>query len=711
MAEQGSADDALVRGQQLTVGTAISMGSPESNAPSADAVRPGETRFAHRPHLDGLRAVAVYLVVAFHSGADRLAGGFIGVDVFFVLSGYLVTGILIRDIDGRGAIRWLGFYARRVRRLLPAAFVTLITTAIGYAIIASPTEILDNVGGFRAAFVYIANWHFAEQSTDYFASDVARSPVLHFWSLAVEEQFYLLWPIMLGALAMLTRGFGARRWDVVRGLVALGVVASAFRAMTIATDDLDRAYYGTDTRAYQLLAGALLALTPSLFRVGPRRSAAFRFALPAMFGALLFLAGTAVSVSPITRGVLVTGLTATLIVALDNADGGAVKRLLSSRPLTYLGRISYGTYLWHWPLIMLATYDHGVGTRRLLVIGGLGGTIIAAISFHLIEHPVRVSRVLDRARFPVVACGLALSLLSGLVVIPAILDPNEDAEISAANPRTAVNSEGELLNWRKALKDIAASPTCLDESIEKCVVVRGSGQHMMLVGDSNAKMWVPMFERIAEQNDMTLSVAVMGGCPWQSGLQYAGALAVQRECARNQNDWYTRLVPELDPDIIVLAQHGYDDPARPNRFIGDDGTVLTIDEPEYQAKLIRTSDETIRQLERPGRDVVILEPIPVPPRDLNPIACLASGNPPDQCTFDANSRPTPLEQHFRALARGPALSSVDVDRIACPRLPICDAVVGDIIVNRDFAHLTATYAASLWRSVEAELRKSQVIER
>ena len=162
----------------------------------------------YRPHLDGLRAVAVYLVVIFHAGAYRFLGGFIGVDVFFVLSGYLVTQLLMRDLVGGGSIRFVRFYARRMRRLLPASAVLLLVTAVVYSAIASPADVVNAVGSFKAAFLYVANWYFIHQSSDYFATNVSTSPVVHFWSLAIEEQFYLVWPVLLGGLFVATRSAG-----------------------------------------------------------------------------------------------------------------------------------------------------------------------------------------------------------------------------------------------------------------------------------------------------------------------------------------------------------------------------------------------------------------------------------------------------------------------------------------------------------------------
>src|SRR5207248_9287868 len=178
---------------------------------------------------------AVYMVVLFHAGSNWFSGGFTGVDVFFVLSGYLVTQVLLRDIAGDGSIRFGRFYARRYRRLLPASFVALLVTATVYAAIASPADALSSVAGFKSAFLYVSNWFFIHRSTAYFGGDITKNPVLQFWSLAVEEQFYLLWPLTLGALVVATRRRGARQLEVIRIVVAVGALASLVWALWLRT--------------------------------------------------------------------------------------------------------------------------------------------------------------------------------------------------------------------------------------------------------------------------------------------------------------------------------------------------------------------------------------------------------------------------------------------------------------------------------------------
>jgi peptidoglycan/LPS O-acetylase OafA/YrhL len=220
-------------------------------------IRTEAVRWQYRPHLDGVRAVAVLLVVLFHAEAPGFGGGFIGVDVFFVLSGFVVTGSLLAEHARTGRIALPSFYARRVRRLLPAATVLLLSLVVGMRVLASPFERLQAAGDLAAASLYSANWWFVAQASDYFGTDAAESPVLHFWSLAVEEQFYVVWPLVL--LLLLPGAVGRHRGRV---MVVVGVVATVSLALAVTTPDtsLLTAYYGTHTRVYQLFAGALLAV-------------------------------------------------------------------------------------------------------------------------------------------------------------------------------------------------------------------------------------------------------------------------------------------------------------------------------------------------------------------------------------------------------------------------------------------------------------------
>jgi peptidoglycan/LPS O-acetylase OafA/YrhL len=672
---------------------------------SIDANRGAPGRTKYRPHLDGLRTVAVYLVVAFHAGLADFRGGFVGVDIFFVLSGYLVTQILVRDLTAHGRIDWRRFYSRRVRRILPAAFLVLVVTALLYSVVATPLEVLNAVGGFRAAFFYVANWYFFHAATNYFAGNVNTNPVLHFWSLAVEEQFYLLWPLLLGGLYAASARAGRRRWTVLRMAVVGAAVASALEALHFAATNLDRAYYGTDTRAYQLLAGAALALTPQLFRLpGARRSRTPWSSATAAFGlGILVLLGTSVfGLGAVSRGVIVAITTSVLIVALENARGGFAKRALSLRPVTYLGRISYGTYLWHWPVIVLL--DHGAHRSSLQVfaIACPLATVLAAASFHLIEHPVRISRALDGHNAQVITIGFATSILVGALVVPGILNAGGTtiAPLAASSGRA---SGAKLLDWKVAKHDKPAIPDCMGAPLARCTTVRGSGAHVLLIGDSDARMWVPALTEIAQRYSLTFSIAVADACPWQSGLYYPNSSS---DCRTRQADWYERVVPGLHPDIVIVADRALDDP------VFDPQTILPVhytDRASYERALADVTTRSIRRLSAPAREVVLFEPTPLAAASADPLSCLSAGTPSSRCEYDANRAATPFERFLRATANHSDVWAVDVDRLACPRLPVCDPVVNDVIVKRDWSHLTATYSRTLAGPLFAILHRQHLL--
>ena len=277
--------------------------------------------------------------------------------------------------------------------------------------------------------------------------------------------------------------------------------------------------------------------------------------------AIVVLATKVVDVGPITRGVFVALLASALIVALENAPGGRVKRTLSTGPMTYLGRISYGTYLWHWPLIIFLTIHHSIAPVPLFVIDCIGATAIAALSFKVLESPIRFARSLDRVRGPVILIGFTTSILIGLLVMPVVLNTGSGL-VASAGPSGGT----QLLDWRAARADVPDVPDCLKKALDKCTVVKGSGKKMLLMGDSLARMWVPTFTEIAKREGLSLSIAFQTGCPWQRGLQYDLGVDITRPCAEQQKDWFDRVVPGLDPDIIVLGHQADDDPARRAAF-------------------------------------------------------------------------------------------------------------------------------------------------
>jgi peptidoglycan/LPS O-acetylase OafA/YrhL len=655
----------------------------------------------YRPYLDGLRAIAVYLVVLFHARSRQFTGGYVGVDVFFVLSGFLVTQLLLRDIVSNGRIRLGRFYSRRFRRLLPAAFVVLIVSAVVYTALVSPAEQIDAVGSFKAAFLYSTNWYFVHHATAYFGANIASNPLLHFWSLAVEEQFYLVWPLTLaGAFAFTRRMDRAKQLRLIGIVVALGALASAAFALSLRNSDPNRAYYGTDTRAYELLAGALIALVPAIVTSARRHRSAMRIATVASIVVLGVLASSWIHLDAIERGITVTVTTVTLIVALEAADGGLVTRLLSTRSMVYLGKISYGTYLWHWLVILVLIKTFHPTAIATIGITFLVATGLASFSFDLMEHPVRTSPRLDRHRRAVIALGLTVSVVSALVLVPAILeDPHAGAVGVAAGPTSGVAPVPAGLDWRAVKRENRTVPNCFARPVDRCVVVRGTGQTVALIGDSHAGMLMAPMIEIAKAEKWTLAVLVSNACPWQDGLWRFNPM---RPCLARKADQRDRIIPRLDPDIVVLINAPFDREGLVGQHLGGPNGPLATGSPAAERAIEVASDRTVARYRADGRDVVIIEPIPQAPRGYDPLACLSTARFLDECRFVANRSPSPTELYYRRLARSSdQVWDLDLDRLACPYLPICDPVVRGKIVWYDLSHLSVGYTRTLASPIRA----------
>ena len=343
--------------------------------------RPGD---AFRPDLEGLRGVAILAVLLFHAGIPGTSGGFVGVDIFFVLSGFLITGLLLREREERGSISLSGFYARRARRILPAALVVLVAILVASWFVLPPLDIPDVAKDVFASALFVGNIRFAIQATDYFAADVVRSPVLHYWSLGVEEQFYLLWPFLL----VLAMRFGGRVRLSAGVLVAAVLVLSLVFAVVVTGIDAPWAFFSLPGRAWQLALGALLA-------VGAQRLARLPWQVTSLAG-WAGLAAVIASVVLISADMPYPGLIA-LVPSLGAAglilSGGgrlSVGALLAIRPLRFLGLISFSLYLVHWPILVLpaAVLPFGeelpLTTRALLALASVG---VAVLSYRFIEQP------------------------------------------------------------------------------------------------------------------------------------------------------------------------------------------------------------------------------------------------------------------------------------------------------------------------------------
>jgi peptidoglycan/LPS O-acetylase OafA/YrhL len=360
-----------------------------------------------RPDLEGLRGVAILLVLLFHAGLSGVSGGFIGVDVFFVLSGFLITGLLLRERTGSGRIDLVAFYARRARRILPAAIVVLVATLGAAYLVLGPIDMERVADDAIACALFVGNLRFAANAMDYFSAAQTPSPYLHYWSLGVEEQFYLLWPAIL---IVATRG---RRPRLGAGL-ALGVIgATSFvTALVLTSSSGAWAFYSLPARAWQLALGGLLAVTVAWHERLPGRP----LAAVGWIGLLAILAGV-VLIDPSTPYPGVAALLPTLgagAVILSGTRPGSPGSVLVVRPLRYLGRISYSLYLIHWPLLVLPAAALPLGAELPLAerIGlVLLAVVLAAASYRFVEEPIhRGRRIALPARPTLAAAGAALAV-------------------------------------------------------------------------------------------------------------------------------------------------------------------------------------------------------------------------------------------------------------------------------------------------------------
>jgi peptidoglycan/LPS O-acetylase OafA/YrhL len=657
----------------------------------------------YRANLDGLRSIAVYLVLLFHTGLPWAEGGFIGVDLFFVLSGFLVSTVLLDEIEQTGRLRVGRFYARRVRRLLPAAVVVVVATAATFTVLWSVVRRLDVVGDAQSALLYYANWHFLAASGDYFAADTDKSPYLHFWSLAIEEQYYVVFPVVL----LLLSRFGHRvLLRVLLGLMGLSLAAQ----LVWAHADGTHAYYGTDARLYQLLAGAALAVA---MRRGFGRGLTLRASTllgSAGLACLLVLGSGLLGMAASWRGIGATLVATMLIGGLVLAPGQPVSRALSRPVPVFLGRISYGTYLWHWPVIIALTT---LLDASAWVIAGFAlaiSTGLAALSHQVVEMPIRKAPSLDRFGWSAAVVGVTASAVLAVAVVPTILENDRKPQLSEAYSSPADTPTAEAgadapvpagVDWKAAAADNGEEHTCAADRPDDCIVERGGGRHVLFVGDSQAMTFVPMFRRMAAEHDLTLSLNVASGCPWQEGLSNDRQASDSAEvCEAARVGWYDEALPALDPDVVVLLDRPRDDEDDWGSVIKRrDGKEQRLDRAVYE-----TTRETLGKVSVVAGTTVVVQRL-VMPEDFDPLDCLASSARVADCAVPLPSQPSSSDGFYAAAAaQADDIVTVNLNDVFCATAPVCLPMDGDQVVWRDDHHYTASYVEArregVWKAFE-----------
>jgi peptidoglycan/LPS O-acetylase OafA/YrhL len=494
------------------------------------------------PALDGLRAVAVALVLADHGGIPGLSGGFLGVDVFFVLSGFLITSLLLDEHRNTGRIGLTGFWIRRARRLLPALLVMVLAVVAARELFSpeSTTTLRDDA---VASFFWVSNWAFVAQRADYFSQGAPPSPLQHTWSLGVEEQYYLLWPLLLIAVAAL---FWARMRLAVFVVSTVGVIASATAAIVLTTDStLNRIYFGTDSRAQALLVGAAAAalfvrdwsvLNDGGSLIRTRWGHIVARILP--FVGLAVLAAAAHyatgSVSDFRSGLLiVVAIAAVLVVApVALEQEGPVSRALSWWPLVGLGTISYGVYLWHWPVFLVLNGERtGWSGWPLFALRCAVTVALAAVSWWLVEQPVRRWRPVFVPMLPLAGATVATAAVVTMTVLPMGVKP--EMSLGPAIDSAALVAPEVPVEVRR--------PSAHDPGTRTVAVFGDSVAWTMM-------RYLPPTPGLAFTNYTTIGCGIARGGPYR----YVGQTLNQKpECDAWPSRWSQRISHDR-PDVVLL---------------------------------------------------------------------------------------------------------------------------------------------------------------
>ncbi|MEW1630126.1 acyltransferase family protein [Streptomyces sp. NPDC089173] len=706
----------------LAPGPRRKRSTPPSTVPparrSGGESGPSPHRSTFRPDIEGLRAVAVLAVLAFHAEIPGLAGGFIGVDVFFVISGYLITGLLVREAITTGRIRLGDFFSRRARRLLPSAAVVLAAVAVAGAWLTVPLRRTDLEYDVLASALSLANWRFISQQTDYLAAGPEQSPLLHFWSLAVEEQFYLFWAPLL-AVVVLSVARAVRRGRAVRSVVALVTGALVVGSFALSLHWTERAvslaYLGTPSRVWQFGVGALLALLPWHLLRGPRPLRLLCGWSGAVAIGWCVVAYDASTPYPGLAALVPTLATAAVILAAipgrgeRNVQGPyGIGRLLAGRAPRALGRLSYTLYLWHWPVLVLAEARLGTLGWPARTALTLAAALPALATMRWVERPLRRSRTvseLPRRGLAVGVSAIVLPVALALVVGTAtlhLMGPTTPVDVKGLPPGAASGpsllgasgasgasaADGPVVpNPAQARKDfppdqgcqvapeVTRSPECLFGAVE-------SPDRIVLLGDSHAGQWFSPMLAIAAQRGWALQELVKQGCPLPRLAVDSPQLGrAYRECDVWRTDVLERLRTGPKPRLIVIASL--------NRYTEDDELLAAAWE------------KTLKPLRAAGAPIVYIEATPVPGTDIP--ACVSGA--PDGAAACAFSRAeaVPADRLARRIATGavPGVRSIGVNQVLCPGDgPTCPAVRERIVLYRDDAHLTNTAAVVLTPRLE-----------
>ena len=661
-----------------------------------------------RPEIQGLRAIAVAVVVIYHVWPTVLPGGFIGVDVFFVISGFLITQHLMHEVQLSGRVSVVQFWARRIRRLLPAAFVVLAASLVVLFTVVPATRWQQGLIEVSASAAYVQNWVLAAASVDYLAAENEPSVVQHFWSLSVEEQFYLVWPLLIVLLLSVASAL-RRRGSTTSSTLVIGVgllavaVASFGYSLWLTAVDPGVAYFSTATRAWEFAAGGLIAVAGRRARLSGLGLSSFVVSWVG-FGAII-VAALMISAStpfPGIAALLPVGGAALVLIAGRSSVIGAPSRLLGVRPVQYLGDISYSVYLWHWPLVVAYPFLRGNDP------GLLGGAAIVAITVVLagltkrfVEDPLRRGDSIIGAPRAALAFALAGVLAFGAVTAVGVAKIAADQETARVEAALLAECQGALSldagapdDCLRRLEGAAVYPTLAaregDTAVQYACYV-GENQEfrtcsygpedavvrLAITGDSHAASLIPGLRAAVEENGWRLDVFVGRGCSFQP----SGSCGAREEF-----------------DAALVA--------------GDYDAVLVT-----SWRSTHPSVETLVAFWSPylaqGVPIVGVGDVPHLPEDVN--ACIdGSGGDSARlqtCIIPLDSALDLQPDRYVDTAAELGIPAIDLTPLFC--LPDgCPTVIGGVLVYRDspFSHITSTFSGTMGRFWSDQLTSVLALE-
>lgn len=605
--------------------------------------------------IQGLRALAATLVLIFH--AKFVSGGFIGVDIFYVISGFLITGLLLKELSATGKISLKAFYLRRSKRLFPASFLVLFITAL-FAWLVLPPISRGSIGrDLIATTLYISNYLFAWWQNDYQNLNATPSPFIHYWSLAVEEQFYIFWPLFIIALAKLK---SARKFLIGFSLVTITTFALGVWLTVVAPI---WAFYSLPTRAWELSVGALIALLPKLRR--PSRSLAILGALSLMAAAFRFNEGTPF---PGAYALLPVLGTAALLSSIGSWPQ-PLKWLATNRISIWLGKISYPLYLWHWPVLVLPialfARDLYLWERILALVITV---VMADLTTKFVEEPLRLKTISPRRIILSTIMAMAFSTLIGVGIAQSttssILVNGKQVTLASIESRPTPYDDGCHLNYHESI-----SPLCEFGKIE-------SNKTVVLYGDSHAVQWFPALAKLATEKGFKLITLTKSACPSIDVVRESVGAFKMSNCATWRKHAIERIAT-AKPDLIILASFEHFAPE------GDPRNV--------EKWWVAGSQRTYQNLQSLTPKIVYLLDTPLPTRNIPD--CLASTSA-DKCLADSNL----------GLPQLANFAIIDPTKWLCQAK--CSAIVRGNVAYRDASHISVATSLelsdSLWQALVAK---------